>query len=126
MIRTITPILFQTTDWNAIPAVEYVGETGTAQWRTIQFDGLRVRVVEYSKNYRADHWCKVGHILYCLEGELSTELSDGRIFKLTKGMSYQVTDGASAHRSSSEHGTKLLIIDGNFLKTQHAHNPWKM
>jgi hypothetical protein len=126
MIHTVTPILFQTTDWNVIPVVEHRGETGTARWKTIQFDTLRIRVVEYSENYKADHWCKVGHILYCLEGELVTELSDGRVFKLTKGMSYQVTDGASAHRSSSALGVKLLIIDGGFLKTQNAHNPWRM
>jgi len=122
------PILFHTTDWSSIPVTEHRGETGTARWQTIQHGTLRIRVVEYSNNYLADHWCKLGHILYCLEGELTTELSDGRIFRLTKGMSYEVTDGASVHRSRSEHGVKLLIIDGAFLKPppKNNYNPWKM
>ena len=122
------PILFHATDWNSIPVTEHRGETGTARWQTIQHGTLRIRVVEYSNNYLADHWCKLGHILYCLEGEMTTELSDGRIFRLTKGMSYEVTDGASVHRSRSEHGVKLLIIDGAFLKPppKNNYNPWKM
>lgn len=127
MTATIKPILFQTTDWNSIPVTEHDGETGTARWQTIKFGTLRIRIVEYSVNYRANHWCRTGHILYCLEGEMTTELSDGRVFKLTKGMSYQVTDDASLHRSSSEKGVKLLIIDGEFLKPRYTNfNPWKM
>ena len=126
MTFAIQPILFHTTDWNTIPITEQHGETGTARWQTIQYGALRIRVVEYSQNYKANHWCKLGHILYCLEGEMITELSDGRTFTLTKGVSYQVTDGASAHRSSSAKGVKVLIIDGGFLKPQNNHNPWKM
>jgi hypothetical protein len=126
MNLTHTPILFHTTNWNAIPVTEHVGETGIARWRTVQYESLRIRVVEYSENYKADHWCKLGHILYCLEGEMITELSDGRTFKLSQGMSYQVTDGASAHRTYSHKGVKVLIIDGGFLKPQNIHNPWKM
>ena len=119
-------ILFHTTDWSTVPVLQYPGDSGTAKWQTIQYGTLRIRVVEYSENYKANHWCKLGHILYCLEGEMTTELSDGRTYKLTKGMSYQVTDGASAHRTCSEHGVKVLIIDGGFLKPQTNHNPWKM
>lgn len=127
MTTTLNPILFHTTDWSAVPVTEHSGETGTARWQTINFGKLRMRVVEYSVNYRADHWCKLGHILYCLEGDLTTELSDGRVFKLTKGMSYQVTDTMSAHRSSSKEGVKMLIIDGDFLKPGFINfNPWKM
>lgn len=92
----------------------------------MQYDGLRIRVVEYSSNYSADHWCSVGHILYCLDGEMTTELSDGRVFKLVAGMSYQVTDGASAHRSKSMTGAKVLIVDGEFLRPPKHYNPWKM
>jgi quercetin dioxygenase-like cupin family protein len=126
MMVSINTILFHTTDWRTIPVIKQQGETGTAQWQTIQFGTLRIRVVEYSENYKANHWCNLGHILYCLEGEMTTELADGRVFKLTKGMSYQVTDGASAHRSRSDQGVKVLIIDGGFLKPQNNHNPWKM
>jgi hypothetical protein len=121
------PIIFQTTDWNAVPVTTHAGETGSALWKTISYGSLRIRVVEYSPNYKADHWCKAGHILYCLEGEMTTELSDGRVIKLLKGMSYQVSDDMSSHRSYSEHGARLLIVDGGFLKTNQKHqNPWRM
>ena len=109
-------IPFQTTDWSTIPATEHKGDSGVAYWRTIQYDGLRIRMVEYSKNYVADHWCQKGHIIYCIEGEMNTELVDGRVVKLSKGMSYQVSDELSSHRTSSAEGVKLFIVDGDFLK----------
>jgi len=104
-------IRFGTTDWSQIVPTEHKGETGVALWRTQQFDDIRVRMVEYSPGYMADHWCKKGHILLCLEGELHTELDDGRTFVLTPGVSYQVADEAEAHRSSTQTGAKLFIVD---------------
>lgn len=107
----LTAIPFGTTDWSKIEAVAYPGETGTALWRTCQFGDARVRMVDYSPGYLADHWCKKGHILLCLAGQLDTELEDGRTFTLTPGMSYQVADNAEAHRSSSAVGARLFIVD---------------
>jgi len=104
-------IPFGITDWMQIAPTEHKGETGIATWRTQQFDNIRVRMVEYSPGYLADHWCKKGHILLCLEGELHTELVDGRTFVLTPGVSYQVADEAEAHRSSTQTGAKLFIVD---------------
>lgn len=104
-------IPFGLTDWSRIPATEHSGERGKACWRTQQFDAIRVRLVEYTPGYLADHWCKKGHILLCLEGELRTELEDGRVFTLTPGVSYQVADNAEAHRSSTQMGAKLFIVD---------------
>lgn len=104
-------IPFGTTDWLKIQATEHTGETGMAYWRTRQFGDLRVRLVEYTPGYKADHWCKKGHILLCLEGELHTELEDGRTFILTPGTSYQVADNAEAHRSYTTTGAKLFIVD---------------
>ncbi len=104
-------IPFGTTTWSQIEVTEHQGERGVAHWYTQQFDAIRVRMVEYSPGYQADHWCEKGHILLCLEGELHTELADGRQFVLTPGMSYQVADHAEAHRSSTETGAKLFIID---------------
>jgi hypothetical protein len=104
-------IPFGTTDWSEIAPTEHKGETGMATWRTQQFDTIRVRMVEYSPGYLADHWCKKGHILLCLEGELHTELADGREFVLTPGMSYQVADEAEAHRSHTQTGATLFIVD---------------
>ncbi|WP_336957281.1 DHCW motif cupin fold protein [Acinetobacter johnsonii] len=107
----IKNIPFGITNWAEIPTTLHTGDQGYALWRTQQFDAIRVRMVEYSENYLADHWCSKGHILLCLEGELHTELDDGRSFTLTAGMSYQVADQAEAHRSSTSKGAKLFIVD---------------
>lgn len=104
-------IPFGTTDWSSVEPTEHRGERGMALWRTRHFGGIRVRMVEYSAGYLADHWCSKGHILLCLEGSLHTELEDGRGFVLTPGMSYQVADGAEPHRSRTETGAKLFIVD---------------
>lgn len=107
----IQNIPFAITDWSTIEPTEHTGETGTAYWRTRQFGPIRVRMVEYTPGYLADHWCTKGHILLCLEGELHTELPDGRRFTLTPGMSYQVADGAEPHRSSTLVGARLFVVD---------------
>ena len=110
------PVLFETIDWSAIEKTEHKGETGTAFWQTIQKDGVRLRIVEYSKGYMANHWCRKGHIVHCLEGDFISELDNGESFLLTKGMTYIVSDNVSSHRSATTNGVKLLIIDGDFLK----------
>jgi hypothetical protein len=108
----IPSLPFTVTDWARVPATEHKGETGNATWRTFSIGDLRVRMVEYSPGYLADHWCDRGHVLYVLEGELDTELRDGRKFTLTAGMSYQVSDfGDAAHRSSTQTGARLFIVD---------------
>ena len=107
----MSDIPFGTTDWSTVERTEHRGENGTAYWRTQHFGGIRVRMVEYTPGYLADHWCVKGHILLCLEGELQTELDDGRKFVLTPGMSYQVADNAEAHRSSTAIGAKLFVVD---------------
>lgn len=112
----MSTIPFQNIDWTAVEKVEHKGETGTAFWQTIQFPGLRIRLVEYSPGYKADHWCQKGHIVYCLEGEMISELQTGEHQLLSPGMMYVVSDDQSSHRSTSENGVKLLIIDGDFLK----------
>ncbi len=104
-------IPFGTTDWTGVPRTEHKGETGMAYWRTRQFGDIRVRMVEYTPGYLADHWCSKGHIILCVEGELHTELEDGRVFVLKPGMSYQVADNAEAHRSRTGSGAKLFIVD---------------
>jgi hypothetical protein len=112
----MSKIPFQIINWTSIEKVEYKGDSGVASWQTVQFEGLRVRVVEYSAGYLADHWCQKGHIVHCLEGEFITELDSGVKLKLVKGESYVVSDALSSHRSFSENGVKLLIVDGDFLK----------
>ena len=107
----MSAIPFGTTDWSKIPPSEHKGESGSAYWRTQNFGDIRVRMVEYTAGYLADHWCVKGHILLCVEGELNTELKDGRKFTLKPGMSYQVADNAEAHRSFTEVGARLFIVD---------------
>jgi hypothetical protein len=73
---------------------------------------LRVRLVECRAGYLADHWCELSRVLYVIDGELDTDLRDGRTFKLRPGMSYQVSERRdAAHRSSTQTGAKLLIVD---------------
>ena len=107
----ITDLPFGVTNWAEVPGEEHVGTTGTALWRTRQFGPVRVRMVEYSPGYVAEHWCKKGHFLLVVAGELGTELADGRQFVLRPGMSYQVADGAEAHRSHTAAGATLFIVD---------------
>jgi hypothetical protein len=112
----IQGIAFQVINWQSVQPEIRQGQTGVAYWQTVQFNGLRIRLVEYSQDYLADHWCQMGHIVFCLEGELTSELQDGQSFRLSKGMSYIVSDNMSAHRSISASGVKLLIVDGDFLR----------
>lgn len=107
----MSDIPFGTTDWSTVERTEHPGETGTAYWHTRTFGQIRVRLVQYTPGYLADHWCSKGHILFCLEGELHTELADGRKYILRPGMSYQVADNAEAHRSYTETGAKLFVVD---------------
>lgn len=104
-------IPFTVTDWSFVQRTEHAGETGVAYWSTREFGDIRVRMVEYSPGYKADHWCEKGHIILCLEGRMVTELADGRTFVLEPGMSYQVADGAAPHRTHTEAGAKLFIVD---------------
>lgn len=116
MSETKKGIAYRTIDWEVIPRTTHNGENGVSYWQTIQEEGLRVRIVEYSPGYLADHWCQKGHIVHCLEGEFKSELDDGRSFIMKKGMSYIVSDNLSSHRSRTETGVILLIIDGDFLR----------
>ncbi|MDO8386468.1 MAG: DHCW motif cupin fold protein [Polaromonas sp.] len=104
-------IPFGTTDWSRVERTEHSAQAGQAFWRTQQFGDIRVRMVEYTPGYVSDHWCSKGHVLLCLAGELHTELEDGRVFVLQPGMSYQVADGAEAHRSTAPKGATLFIVD---------------
>lgn len=102
---------FQTLQWDDIPEDEHTGETGKAFWKVKQMNNIRVRKVRYTPGYKADHWCSKGHVLHCIEGEMDTELEDGRVFKLTAGMTYLVGDNNEPHRSFTGSGCQLFIVD---------------
>jgi quercetin dioxygenase-like cupin family protein len=107
----IDDLPFGTVDWSQVESTTHAGASGEARWRTRRFGEVRVRMLEYSAGYEADHWCSKGHFLLCLEGELETELADGRRITLQPGMSYQVADGAEPHRSRSRSGARLFVVD---------------
>ncbi len=107
----LTDIPFTVTQWSEVAPTVHPGTTGVAHWRTRQFGEIRVRLVEYSAGYEADHWCEKGHIVFCVDGAFDTLLADGRRVTLTPGMSYQVADGASSHKSFTATGAKLFIVD---------------
>jgi quercetin dioxygenase-like cupin family protein len=107
----IEGVPFSTPDWSEVAATEHRGETGVAMWRTVEAGNVRVRMVEYSPDYLADHWCERGHVLLVLEGELVTELENGESHVLRAGQSYQVAEGAAPHRSRTTGGAKLFIVD---------------
>ena len=102
---------FQTLDWSTVPKEEHSGETGMAYWQVLPVNDIRRRMVEYSPGYKADHWCSKGHIILCLDGEMDSELDDGRVITLTKGMCYFVGDNNEAHRTTTLSGCKLFIVD---------------
>lgn len=107
----IPALPFHTTQWDTVEQTVHAGETGQAIWQTIMLGDIRIRKVEYSAGYAADHWCSKGHVILCLEGEMQTTLQDGRVFTLSAGMTYQVGDNAEAHRSATRDGCKLFIVD---------------
>ncbi len=107
----LSPFPFSTTDFSSIEPTIHKGDSGQAEWRTLFRDEVRVRQVKYSPGYLADHWCSKGHILFCVEGSMETELKDGRKFMLTQGMIYTVGDDSDAHRSYSKDGCTLFIVD---------------
>jgi hypothetical protein len=107
----LSPFPFSLTDFKDVEPEVHHGITGSAEWRILTRDDIRIRLVKYSENYLADHWCSKGHIIFCVEGEMVTELKDERKFLLKKGMVYTVGDNSDAHRSFSEHGCTLFIVD---------------
>ena len=107
----LTAFPFQTLKWSTIPKEEHKGETGIAYWQVFHMNNIRVRKVEYSAGYKADHWCRKGHIILCVEGEMETELDNGKKEKMIAGMTYFVGDNCEAHRSSTQIGCKLFIVD---------------
>ena len=104
-------IPFQAIDWTTLVPTLHRGDPGEASWRTLEVGNVRARVVEYSPGYIADHWCERGHVVYVIEGELVTELRDGRTFKASAGKGYIVATGDGAHRSRTDRGAKIFIVD---------------
>jgi hypothetical protein len=107
----LAPFNFEIINWNNIPPQTHAGETGMAYWQVFMMNNIRIRKVKYSPGYKADHWCKKGHIIFCTEGEMDTALEDGRIMQLTKGMTYVVGDDCEAHCTSTKTGCELFIVD---------------
>lgn len=104
-------LTYATIDWARIPAEEHPGEKGTARSKVHQSGDIRIRMVEYSPGYLADHWCSKGHVVLCFRGEFVSEHKDGSTHVMREGMTYIVGDGSMPHKSSTETGATLFIVD---------------
>ena len=67
-------------------------------FKTVDFDRVLVKEL-------------ISTMQHLLQEALLAELEDGRVFTLSKGMTYHVGDGDEAHRSSTKSGCKLFIVD---------------
>ena len=113
--KALSIMPFKVTDWNEVQPIEHRGIKGISRVKTLDFAKFKVRLIEYSAHYESDHWCEKGHIAYCIEGELSIHLTNGRQYVLNAGMSFEVEDNESSHKVYSESGAKLFVVDGDFL-----------
>ena len=77
MQTKITDIPFQVHNIETLVPEEHSGLTGKAYWKTVKQGNVRMRIVEYTPGYLADHWCDKGHAVFVLDGELESELKDG-------------------------------------------------
>lgn len=107
----ISSYLSHILDWSSIPKEEHKRETGIVKARVFIMGDIRIRKVEYSAGYKADHWCSKDHIILCTEGEMLTKLDDRRAMKFTAGMTNFVSDDCEAHRSSTQNGCNFFIGD---------------
>jgi hypothetical protein len=105
-------IPFALTRWDSVPKEEYPGESGTSLWKVFQSGDLRVRMVEYSPDFKSDHYCPKGHVLLVLEGELFIRLKNGEEHRMPAGTSFQAGDDESnPHLAYSKTGAKVFIVD---------------
>jgi len=103
---------FTVVNWKTVTPTKHPGTEGVASWRTVNAGDVRLRIVEYSPGYIADHWCPKGHVVFVLDGELVTELKDGKRFVMKKGASYHVAENRkNPHMSRTKKGAKLFIVD---------------
>ena len=107
-IDSFLPLSF---DWDSIPTQKIDGETGFCTIKTKTLGEIKIRHIEYSANYSADHWCDKGHIVFIIDGELKIEHKDNSIHTLQGGMTYLIGDNTLAHQAKSKLGAKALIID---------------
>jgi len=107
----LSPFPFSISDFSTIEPEIHTGITGQAEWRILHRDEVRIRLVTYSPNYLADHWCSKGHIIFCVEGDMETELENGSKHLLSKGFMYTVGDNSDTHRTYSKNGCVLFIVD---------------
>ena len=100
------------TDWSDVTASVYPSQSGTATMRTRQFGDIQLRLVDYSSNYVADHWCHKGHIVFVVAGQLTIEHQQSETYKLTPGTTYHVADDEGPpHRVLSKTGATIFIVD---------------
>ena len=99
-------------DWSNAPMSEHSGTTGQATQKTLRAGKVQMRMISYGPDYMAEAWCRKGHILFVVEGELTIEHENGRRCEVGAGMSYHVGDDyGSPHRVSSISGATIFVVD---------------
>ena len=107
----LNSIPFAVIEWDQLTESSQIGATGMSSSRTMQVGDLRVRLVRYSPDYLADHWCDLGHLGHVLEGDVVLELRDGSEYTVTAGMTFQIPSREAPHRVASRGGARVLIVD---------------
>jgi hypothetical protein len=104
--------LFYSIDWDMFKTKKYKGESGSSYWRTVEMDGFRLRMVDYSPGFRSDHFCCKGHIILVEEGMLSLKMNSGGIVNIEKGMSLLIGDSIrDSHQAFTNEGARVFIVD---------------
>ena len=99
-------------DWSRTSESAHPGESGAAAVRSHQLGSIQLRLVVYSANYVADHWCQKGHIVFVVAGHLVIEHQHGTTYALAPGMTYYVADDDGLpHRVLSKNGATIFIVD---------------
>ena len=100
------------TDWSSLVSESVEGLSGNSRSKSIKYGNIRMRTMEYSPGFEADHWCPRGHIIFVLEGEITIKLKDETEQKISKGMSFICGDNeTNPHMVYSKKGAFVIIID---------------
>ena len=108
----LNDVSYSLIDWQNVESTEVKGITGHAFWKTKKFNDLRIRIIEKSPGYRADHYCKKGHVIYVIDGEMVIDFENGEKFSVSAGQTVFLGDDPEfGHSTFTENGIKYFIID---------------
>lgn len=98
-------------NWETIKQTETGGETGINTAGEFTAGNTRIRIAEYSANYKSAEWCDKGHIIHCIAGEITLFFSNGNEIMLGEGKSVVIADGDSHIAETGSKPARLFIAD---------------